>query len=42
MNRSHASTGFIFGVGGRELDTERYTEVSTIMQVMFIVYTRSN
>ena len=42
MNRSHISTGLMFGVGGKELDTERYTDVSTIMQVMFMVYRRSN
>ena len=42
LNKSHSSTGLIEGVGMREEDTERYTEVSTIMQVMFTVMMRSS
>ena len=37
MNRSQTSTGLMDDVVGKLLETERYTEVRTIMQVMFAV-----
>ena len=41
LNRSHVSTGLIVRVPGRDSDTERYTDVSTIIQVMLMVKIRS-
>ena len=41
LNRSHTSTGLMIAVLGREADTEREMEASTIMLVMLMVYTRS-
>ena len=37
LHRSHTSTGFIVGVPGREVETDRYTEANTIIQVMLMV-----
>ena len=41
LKRSQISTGLIFGVLGRLEETDKYTEVSTIMQVMFTVTNNS-
>ena len=41
LQRSHTSTGLMLGVLGREEDTDKYTEVRTIMQVMFTVISSS-
>ena len=41
LTRSQISTGLILSVLGRVEETERYTEVSTIMQVMLTVINRS-
>ena len=41
LTRSQISTGLILSVLGRVEETERYTEVSTIMQVMLTVMIRS-
>lgn len=38
---SHTSIGFMLEVVGKEAETERAMEASTIMLVMLIVYTRS-
>ena len=38
---SHTSIGFMLDVLGKEVETERAMEASTIMLVMLMVYTRS-
>ena len=37
LKMSHISTGLMFGVLGKPEETDKYTEVSSIMHVMFTV-----
>ena len=37
LKNSHTSTGLMLGVLGREVDTDKYMDASTIKLVMFMV-----